>query len=696
MNLEDTVYKISKTGPKLTKALAGIGIHTIADLLAYYPARYLDFSKFSPIAELKAGEIVTIRGKIKTIAARFSFATRKMLTEAIISDSTGTIKITWFNISYIAETLHQGDEVLLSGKVDQYKGLQLTNPIYEKVSKESIHTGRLVPVYKLPDAIFPKTFRKLVHEQLSHAHELIDILPENIIRKYNILPINKTVEELHFPSNLEQLAKAQERLAFEESFIQQLAVEQHRQQLKKWSAPSIKTEIPYIKSAIAKLPFTLTEGQKVALWTILQDIEHKHPMNRLLQGDVGSGKTIVALLAAMQVIDEGFQVAFLVPTEILARQHFENILQYNFKVKKSELKVGLLTRNFHTLNKHAFKKIELLNHVKNGKVNLLIGTHAILQESVNFKNLAFVIIDEQHRFGVEQRGALTEISNANSKNTIKKSTLVRYPHLLSMTATPIPRTAALALYGDLEITTVTELPKNRKTIKTWLVPEDKRSGAYNFIDKEIKSGRQAFIITPLVEESDKLASKAAKAEFARLQTKVFPHLKLGLVYGSMKGTEKDTVMLAFKNKEIDILVATSVIEIGIDIPNASVMIIEDAERFGLAQLHQLRGRVGRGEHQSYCLIFSGSAGAEERLKLFTKTSDGFLLAEYDLKTRGFGSLFGTNQTGFQFKYGQYLTLKVLEKAKQAAHDLTTQDPNLDSYKILKTLATPLSEELHME
>lgn len=697
MLLTQPIATLPKVGPKLAKTLEAIGIRTIEDLLLYFPTRYLDFSKFTNINSLSSGEVVTVRGIVKSISARFSFPTRKMLAEAIISDTTGSLKVTWFNQSYVAEALKKGDEVLLSGKVDQYKNiLQLTNPIYEKVAEEHIHTGRLVPVYRLPEGVFPKTFRNVVHIALPAAEQLEDIIPAAIREYYAILGIQKTVTSLHFPESGEDIRNAQERLAFAESLIQQLAVAQHKVRLKNLAAPSIPTDVSYVKSLLQKLPFELTNGQKKALWTILQDLEHKHPMNRLLQGDVGSGKTIVAILSAMQTMRHGHQVALLVPTEVLAKQHYDGVLT-QFKTFGIEVSTaGLYTRNFHQIGNESVSKKEMLTAIAQGPASLVIGTHALLQEGVMFRDLALAIIDEQHRFGVEQRQTISgpQQADAKKKGTVKR--VAQYPHLLSMSATPIPRTAALTLYGDLEITSITEAPKNRLPIKTWVVPEEKRSGAYAFITKEILAGRQAFVITPLVEESTKLQAKAAKKEFERLATKVFPKLRLGLVYGSMKGSEKDSVMLSFKEKRIDILVATSVIEIGIDIPNASVIIIEDADRFGLAQLHQLRGRVGRGAHQSYCFLFSENRTSSERLDLFARTLDGFALAEYDMDTRGFGSLFGANQTGFDFKYGQYLTLKVLEKAKRAAEQLTAADPDLKAYPQLQLLSKPLSEQIHLE
>ncbi len=735
MNIGEPVTNLSKIHPSTQKHLKALGILTVKNLLEYYPRRYLDFSKFNFIKDVRPGETVTLKVTVKSISSRLVWKTRRMLAEAVVGDETGQLKVTWFNQGYMAKTLKAGDEVFLSGKVEQYRGLQLINPIQEKISDHNLHTGRLVPIYKLPETFYSRTFRTLVNSALPLAEEITDIVPENIRAKYHIPNKADAIKELHFPTSKEAITKAQERLAFEEMLIQQLALKLHKIELQKHAAPNTAPDIANIKNILSRLPFTLTQAQKKSLWEICKDLEGKHPMNRLLMGDVGSGKTIVALLAALQIIKEGFQVVLLAPTEILAKQHMGSVQTAisNFKFQISN--TGLLTRNFHLVNNDNVTKPQLIKQIANGEVEFIIGTHALLQEKVKFKNLALVIIDEQHRLGVAQRSLL--LKQADNIDGQTNWT----PHLLSMTATPIPRTAALTIYGDLDISTIDELPKSRLPIKTWVVPEAKRLGAYEFIKKEITSGRQAFIITPLVEESEKLQVKSVKAEFEHLQKTVFKNFKLGLVYGSMKGADKDQTMTDFKNKAIDILVATSVIEIGIDIPNASVMIIEGAERFGLAQLHQLRGRVGRGEYQSYCLLFTSDkdksalssregfatparhcqslAGGKqssdsfsglprrsqsgaprndknERLEFFAKTDSGFALAEFDMQTRGFGSLFGTDQTGFDFKYGQYLTFKVLEKAKFAALDLITENPSLSNYPELLRLSQPLSEELHLE
>lgn len=689
---ETTLTVLPRLGEKQGKALAAMGIHTLGDLLAHVPSRYLDFSKFSYIQDLTPGEVVTVRGRLTSIAARFSYASRKMLTEATLQDQTGKLRLVWFNQGYVADALEKGEEVLVSGKVQLYKDrLHLINPIYEKVTAEHIHTGRLVPVYKLADGLYPKTFRTWIHFALQHIDELPDLLPQPVQNQYGLDSYLRTIRELHFPSNPEAVTRAQQRLAFTESFIQQVAIAQHAKLLTQLSAPSIPAQIKARARLIQKLPFTLTEGQQTALAEISHDLQHKHPMYRLLQGDVGSGKTIVALLAAISVIHEGYQVLLLAPTEILAKQHFQSITHTLHHLGQN-VSTALYTRSFREDSQgNTYTKAQLTKQLVAGQHQFIIGTHALLQDNIRFHAVALVIIDEQHRFGVRQRAStLDPVKNTGSR------TEGWVPHLLSMTATPIPRTAALALFGDLAVSTIPEPPKERQAIKTWVIPEHKRPGAYDFIRTEVGKGRQAFIVTPLVEESDSLEAKAAKAEYARLQTDVFPDLTLGLVYGTMKGTEKDTAMQAFAAGTTHVLVATSVIEIGIDIPNATVMLIENADRFGLAQLHQLRGRVGRGSEQAYCFLFSTAASSQERLAYFAKTANGFALAEYDMHTRGFGSLFGELQTGFAFAYGQYLTLAILEQTKTAAQELLAEDPHLAHHPLLKQKMETLAALVHQE
>lgn len=685
----ESITQLPGIGPEIAKKLRSIDILSIQDLLLHFPTRYLDFTQFSNIRDLKPGEVVTIRGTLKSIQARFSFKTRTQLTEGILSDATGSIKITWFNQGYIAKQLTVGEELLLSGKVDYYKGLQITNPVHEKVQEYTIHTGRLVPVYRLPEGIYNKTFRKYIQTALSEITELTDIIPNAIQKKYLLPDFTTSVRELHFPSNNESLQKVRRRMIFAEVMAQQIAVLLHKKQLAKFAAPKITIDIALIKKLLKTLPFTLTTAQKQALWHICTDLEHKHPMNRLVQGDVGSGKTLVALLASYIVSLQGFQIVLLAPTEILAQQHnysFINYIQKFNALTKNKTSVALYTRTFQTVNNMATPKKELLKKIAEGTIRIIIGTHATLQDAVTFHKLALVIVDEQHRFGVEQRSKLLDLKKHSWS-----------PHLLSMSATPIPRTLALSMFADLEISTLLELPKGRQEITTQLFQEHQREHVYSFIKKELEQGRQAFIVTPLVEESA-TELKSVKEESKRLAQEVFPEYNVGLLYGSMKGGEKEKIMAAFKERHIDILVATSVIEIGIDIPNATVIVIENAERFGLAQLHQLRGRVGRGEYKSYCFLLSANENeaTKKRLSFFTSCSDGFTLAKMDMQQRGFGTLFGKDQTGFTFVFNQFLTPKILAQCKAAAEDILQEDPILSKSTPLKNIVLPIMEQLHLE
>lgn len=683
INLDSEVSQLPKTVGKTTQLLNKLGVKAVRDLLFYFPYRYLDFTVFKPIKDIKAGDTVTVRGKINTIASRFSFRGRMNLAEAIISDDTDSLKVVWFNQGYLAKTLQPGDEVLLAGTVSQYKTLQLQNPIYEKYSEDSTHTGRLVPVYRTTENLYHRTIRSLVKQVLPLATDVTDPIPKNILAKFRLPTLPEAIQQLHFPTSDTKLKQAQKRIIFDEIFVQQLAVQTHRQQLAHSQAPPIPTDIALIKQFLSTLPFTLTNGQKRALWDIVKDMAAAAPMNRLLEGDVGSGKTLVALIAALQAVSAGFQTVILAPTEILARQHYESIRNY---LRNYPFVVALLSRNFQLANDQTLQKTNLYQAIKTGEASIIVATHAILQQGLDFQQLGLVVIDEQHRFGVNQRRQLVKLSGQEK------------PHLLSMSATPIPRTLALSLYSDLAISTLTELPGGRQTITTEVIDPEHRERAYALVKEQINQGRQAFVVTPRVEDSDTSTVKSAKAEMERLQTEVFPRLRLGLVHGKLSGTEKERIMAQFYNRELDILVATSVIEIGIDVPNATVMIIEDAERFGLAQLHQLRGRVGRGQHQSYCYLFtqSGAPDSWQRLQQFSQIHDGFQLAELDLKQRGFGSLFGTQQTGWDFKFSQYLTMNVLKLGQQAATELLKKDASLQKHPQLKKLVDPLLEQIHLE
>ncbi len=657
--------------PKITKpqiaALKKLGVFSVQDLLFYFPFRYLDFSKFSTISSLKPGGNVTIKGVIKNIESRFSFRSRMSMAEAVISDETGSIKVIWFNQGYLAKTLKKGEEIFLAGSPEYYKNsLQLTNPIYEKASDFPIHTSRLVPVYHLTSQLYPKTLRNLIAFVLPLTKSITDILPKNILSNQGLLDIVQTVNYSHFPENLQQVEEAKKRLAFEEIFLNQLLAQKYKLELQKKKSFKIKFDQNLIKNFVSSLPFELTAGQKRAAWDILQDMEKTLPMNRLLEGDVGSGKTLVAFIAALQAIDLKYQVALLAPTEILAAQHFQTAKKYLDKYK-----IGLLTNHYSKLNNNDEPKAKLTSLIKEGMPGLFIGTHALLQKNVKFKKLALAIIDEQHRFGVEQRANLL----ASSK---------KIPHLLSLSATPMPRTLQLAYYGELDISQIKSKPAGRKLIITRMAKKDARQKAYDFIRQQIKQGRQAFVITPLIEESDVLGVKAAKSEVESLKN-IFPEFKTGLMHGKLKGTEKEQVMADFLANKLNILVSTSVVEVGVDVPNATVMVIEGAERFGLAQLHQFRGRVGRSEKQSYCILFSENENQESlnRLEDFSKTNDGFALAELDLKLRGFGEMYGSQQSGWNFKYFNPSYTSLIPAARQEALDILMNDLELDQYPLLK-------------
>ncbi len=709
MNLNSPIEQLSKLPKPQLAALKKLGITTIQDLLLYLPYRYLDFSKTLLISELKQGEPVTLKGKIKSISSRFSFRGRINLAEAIISDKTGSIKVVWFNQPYLAKSLMPGEEIFLAGEPEIYKNiLQFTNPIYEKASEFPVHTSRLLPLYHLTAKLYHKTLRNLVANALPHANNLTEVIPEHILINQKLPNLTDTVHLAHFPQSEDDVIKAKKRLAFEEIFVNQLAAQQYKLKLAQKKAYTIKFERDLIKSFIDSLPFKLTQDQKKAAWDALQDLEKQMPANRLLEGDVGSGKTLVALIAVLQTIARGFQVAFLAPTEILAKQHYNTAINY-FKVffesnenvvlpfcdGRHKMAIGLLTNNYVVQNNALVSKPSLQKTINTGCPGLYIGTHALLQSAVNFKNLALVIVDEQHRFGVEQRAALLE----NGK---------KVPHLLSLSATPIPRSLQLAFYGELDVSQIKEKPANRKPIITRLAPDNKRKEAYDFIKKQIQGGRQAFVITPLIEESDKLGVKSAKKEVDNLKT-ILPEFKIGLLHGRMKGKEKEAVMNEFLENKIQILVSTSVVEVGVDAPNASIMLIEGAERFGLAQLHQFRGRVGRAEHQSYCILFRSELpfpihgegpgkrlknDEQGRLELFTKTQDGFKLAELDLKLRGFGELYGQSQSGWDFKYFDPNYTSLIPLAREEAKKLLLDDIDLQKHPALK--AKIAEKTIHFE
>jgi ATP-dependent DNA helicase RecG len=657
MDLTTPVAKISHVYKMYAGRLEKLGIFTLGDFLYHIPFRYEDFSLVSKISNLQAGETVTIKGTIEKIDNTYT-RKWKTLQKAQVIDETGKIDILWFNQPFLTRVIKIGDLVSISGKVELDKNKPtMISPDYEVIfNDETIHTGRLVPVYPETKGISSKWLRRQVFNLLPRIKEIREYLPQELIDENNLLDLETAISEIHFPKSFEEAKKAKERLAFDELFEMQLSaiVRKKLWEKKKLKKPwEIEKYKHKIDDFIKKIPFELTNAQKIAYEEILKDLSSDKPMNRLLEGDVGSGKTIVAAITSYVAFLNGFQTAFMAPTEILANQHFETLkkLFNSFGVS-----VELLTGST--------KKIE-------DNFNILIGTHAIIYKKTEFKKLGFIVIDEQQRFGVEQRGIL----RAKGDN----------PHLLTMTATPIPRTVALAMYGDLDLSILDEMPKERLKVKTWLVPPIKRTGAYKWIEKQVTEYKdQVFIVCPFIEESETMISiKAATKEFERLKTEVFPKLNLGLMHGKLKSNEKEDILNKFRDGKIDILVSTPVVEVGIDIKNASVMLIEEAERFGLAQLHQLRGRVGRGTKQSYCLLFTQSKNPQtlERLRALETIYSGATLAELDLKLRGPGQIYGTSQHGIpQLKVASFSDFNLIEKTKREAEKIF---PEIDKYKELK-------------
>ena len=662
MNVTTSLERVKGVGPKSAEQFAAAGIYTVGDLLHFLPRKYEDFSEVTPIAAITPGK-VTVRARCEKIETRPVRRGMK-ITTATLADATGKLQAVWFNQPYRATQLKGGDEFFFSGVFEfAYNRYQLTNPSAEKVSDTPVQTDRILPVYPAIAGLKTQLVRKILHELQPLMRMLPDTLPEEIIRQYGLMSYSDALVGLHFPKTLQQTKDARQRFAFEELFQLLLASQLNKQenaQLTGWKIPFTQ---PVVKQFVSKLPFMLTAAQRVAAWDILQDFEKSEPMNRLLQGDVGSGKTVVAGLAARQAAYEGFQTAIMAPTEILAQQHAITLdaLLHPFGVR-----VGVLTGSVKGKPRQ-----ELLRAIEQGEVDIVVGTHALIQSTVAFKRLGFVVIDEQHRFGVAQRQALLSKSE-------------RMPHLLAMTATPIPRSLALTVYGELDISVLNEKPADRKPISTKIWSPNSRPQLYEEIDSEIAKGRQVYVVCNRIEESAEGDRKSVEAEYKRLRQGAFKHRTIGLLHGKMSSQEKEAVMHDFSEGTTDILVSTTVIEVGVNIPNATVMLIEDGDHFGLAQLHQLRGRVGRSGHQSYCYIVpSDSKAPTRRLREIEKSNDGFYLAEVDLQLRGPGELYGRAQHGaLNLQVATLGDTHQIQQAQKAAQWFVSSGKNLLHYEQL--------------
>ncbi|MGB4833992.1 MAG: ATP-dependent DNA helicase RecG [Candidatus Moraniibacteriota bacterium] len=697
------------TSPTIKKAhwygLKRLGIETVRDLFYHFPARYEDYSVTTPIADLMPDTRVTVEGTITTLSAERTWKKKLLLTEATIEDATGTLRAIWFNQRFVQTVLREDERVRLSGKVTRDRdSLVIQSPAFERAERAATHTGRLVPVYPETTGLTSKFLRWQIATIFGKLKAIPDPLDTAIITDLHLPDLRTALAYIHFPKTEKQVLLAEKRFAFEEMFFLQLKSLAVRATAAAGQAVSIPLSPADYQAFLTTLGFTLTGAQEKAITEILTDLRGSHPMNRLLNGDVGSGKTVVAATAMYATVQNGYQSALLAPTEVLATQHAQTFERLFAPLGKN---VALLTGSTSTLSGETISRQSLVKAIEAGIPDIIIGTHAILEDAVRFQSLALIVVDEQHRFGVAQRAKLQEQAFESSDGSD-----VSIPHFLTMTATPIPRTLALTLFGNLDLSLLDEMPRDRKPIITRVAAsETARKKVYAFIEQEIQKGRQAFVILPLVEASKAMEEvKAATSEHERLVKEVFPNRSLGLLHGRMparsKGTlggkakeSKEQVMQAFKTGSLDILVATAVVEVGIDIPNATVMLIEGAERFGLSQLHQFRGRVGRGSEQSYCFLFpsDGKSPESERLQALEKTTSGFELAEIDLKLRGPGAFLGTRQSGLPDIAMEHLSnVKLIQIAREKAAAVLAADPTLASHPLLRRALQTFEERIHLE
>ncbi len=660
LGLDAEVQRLQSVGPAYEKRLRRLGITTVQDLIYHYPHRYDDYSRLKTISQLMYGEEVTLLLTVCETKTREVRGGLK-ITNVLLADLTGTIQVTYFNQPWLQQQFKSGRRIVISGRVDQDLGrLTIKQPDWEPLSNELIHTARIVPVYPLTEGLTNRWLRRLISSVVEHwADKVPEPLPAAIRQRWSLPDLGVALREVHFPSSFEKMEQARRRLALDEFLLIQLGVLRQRKQWQAQPGRALQVDPAALRRFLDTLPFKLTGAQQRVMNEILSDLQKPQPMSRLLQGDVGSGKTVVAAVAMLTAVANGAQAALLAPTEILAEQHFKTLSKV-FAEQPHAPRIRLLTGSLKNREKETVRA-----QIASGEIDIAVGTHALIQGEVEFKDLGLAVIDEQHRFGVEQRATIRAKGYR--------------PHILVMSATPIPRTLALTIYGDLDLSIIDEMPPGRQEIKTkWLEPRARERG-YSFIRTQVAQGRQAFVICPLIEESEKIDTAAAVEEYERLRKSVYPDLRVGLIHGKLKPAEKDETMTKFRDHEIDILVATSVVEVGIDVPNATVMLIEGADRFGLAQLHQFRGRVGRGEHQSYCLLLAekSNSTSDERLQVIESTQDGFRLAEEDLKLRGPGEFFGTRQSGLpDLKIAKLSDVKILEEARQVAQDIFDRDPEL--------------------
>jgi len=682
MTLDTRLTGLKGIGPAVAAKFAVLGLRTVADLIDNYPRRYDDYSQLSSISKLKPGS-VTIRAAITN--AKGSYARRGMhITNAVAEDDSGSVRLIWFNQPYRAAAIKPDQEYYISGNFElSHQRLSIMNPTVELVSDFPVNTARIVPIYRETKGLTSRQIRAALEQAMPAIRALPETLPIWLIKKQKLMSRAEALEMMHFPRDGAALERARDRLGFEEVFVLTLAALRNKYEMQLEQAPAVPFLESVAREFVSHLPFKLTDAQRVTTWQIFQDIGRPQPMNRLVEGDVGSGKTVVAAMAAVMVLHHNHQVALMAPTELLARQHAETIQRLLTPLGYGD-KIGLLVGGMKTTQKQAAR-----DHIASGDIRFIVGTHALIQDSVDMTKLELVIIDEQHRFGVGQRGAL-------------QSKAGHMPHVLSLTATPIPRSLALTLYGELDISILGDKPAGRSEIITKIVSPNSRAQLYTEVEAELAAGRQMFVVCPLISESALAFAKdmpglktqpvSAEEMYERLSKKDFKHRRVGLLHGKMKPADKNDIMQQFVERKLDILVSTTVIEVGVDVPNASIMLIEGAERFGLAQIHQLRGRVGRGVDQGYCyLMTTESIAPSRRLRALERSTDGFKLAELDLELRGPGAIYGTLQHGdLDLRVASLTDSILIAKARAAAQEFIDRDEDLLQYKHLKTQVQHLS------